>query len=74
MPKELLMLLGKKKKPTTPRTTIRLYKVFFVETVLDMNTFMLLFVSGMFTQIQNLYCWAIHQDQGDLVNSPSSAA
>lgn len=74
MPKELLMLLGKKKKPTSPRTTIRLYKVFFVETVLDMNTFMLLFVSGMFTQIQNLYCWVIHQDQGDLVNSPSSAA
>jgi len=48
MPKELLMLLGKN------NNNKKLYKVFFVETVLGINTFLLLrvfpiFISGVFT-------------------------
>lgn len=68
MPKELLMLLGKK------TTIIKRYNAFFVKAVLDVNTFILLwippiFVSGVFTWIQNLCCLVIHQYGWDLTNS-----
>lgn len=73
MPKELLMLLGKKKinQPNNNKTvqSILLRSLFWIWTHLCFSEFSPIFVSGMFTQIQNLYCWVIHRDQWDLMNS-----